>query len=453
MKDVFYFLPLYLNERTDYGFEHNLECQILGDYSQPDIPELNAVSQFVQLDTCNNSQSHFANLDADFMTLDNQDELQVTDFYSLCDYQDLDQKLDNLPRQIYLERLLELSQNSEEFIISYRSYLANSIQQSAQSSQPDTQADTRKLVTRRTTSNSKSIFKYASDCYILYMYIQGENVKIDDLFTKDKGTQNRTKVNTSNMSAEITVPKSSLVDLRSTLQTLIQRVHDLESKHTKCEETIQSLNKSVSELKAQNSSLRYSIDKLKAEADSHATSCDSFRKTTKTQLKSLEGLDFTENQVNQNKLNNEINRLSKLCSSLQKQVSNKINAGSSYPDPPRQFSTQAIQVDMNSGLLHLNERKAPNRSDAHANPLVKSADIQVKQQQTALKPGTKSLVSTSRHQASHLTPKMKTREPQMSSSVLHTNEQHAITYMVLQNIQLTMEYKTFYDKKVFTLHT
>ena len=46
-----------------------------------------------------------------------------------------------------------------------------------------------------------------------------------------------------------------VVDLRSTLQILIQKVHDLESKHTKCEETIQLLNKSVSELKAQNSSL------------------------------------------------------------------------------------------------------------------------------------------------------------------------------------------------------
>ena len=69
------------------------------------------------------------------------------------------------------------------------------------------------------------------------------------------------------MSAEIAVPKSLLVDLRSTLQTLIQKVRDLESKHNKCEETIQSLNKSVSELKAQNSSLRSCIDKLKAEAD------------------------------------------------------------------------------------------------------------------------------------------------------------------------------------------
>ena len=115
-----------------------------------------------------------------------------------------------------------------------------------------------------------------------------------------------------------------------------------------------SFYKSVSELKEQNSSLRSCTDKFKAEADSRATSCGSFRKTTKTQVKSLEGLDFTENQVNQNKLNNEINRLSKLCSILQKQVSNKINAGPSHPDPPRQFSTQAIQVDTNSGLLHLN---------------------------------------------------------------------------------------------------
>ena len=132
----------------------SLAEKILGDYSQPDIPELNAVSKFVQLDTCNNSQSHFSNLDADITTLDDQDELQVTDFYSLCDYQDLDQKLDNFPRQIYLERELELSQNSEEFVINYRSYLANSIQQCVQSSQPDTKVDTRKLVTRHTSSNS-----------------------------------------------------------------------------------------------------------------------------------------------------------------------------------------------------------------------------------------------------------------------------------------------------------
>ena len=52
------------------------------------------------------------------------------------------------------------------------------------------------------------------------MNIQVENVKIDDLFT---GTQNRTYVNTSNMLAEIAVPKSLLVDLRSILQTLIRK--------------------------------------------------------------------------------------------------------------------------------------------------------------------------------------------------------------------------------------
>ena len=40
----------------------SLAEKILGDYPQPDIPELNAVSQFLQLDTCNNSQSHFTNL-------------------------------------------------------------------------------------------------------------------------------------------------------------------------------------------------------------------------------------------------------------------------------------------------------------------------------------------------------------------------------------------------------
>ena len=150
-------------------------------------------------------------------------------------------------------------------------------------------------------------------------------------------------------------------------------------------------------------------------------------------------------RVNQNKLNNEINRLSKLCSSLQKQVSNKINAGSSHPDPPRQFSTQAIQVDTNSGLLHLNERKAPNRSDAHANPLVTSADIQVKQLQTTDRPKTRDKITNINKPTSSDT--WRQGNTRCLSSVLHTNEQHVITYMVLQNIQLTLEYTLFTTKR------
>ena len=52
----------------------SLAEKILGDYPQPDIPELNAESEFVHLDTGNNIQSHLTDLDADIRTLDDQDD-------------------------------------------------------------------------------------------------------------------------------------------------------------------------------------------------------------------------------------------------------------------------------------------------------------------------------------------------------------------------------------------
>lgn len=63
---------------------------------------------------------------------------------------------------------------------------------------------------------------------------------------------------------------------------------------------MQNLGKTVSSLKSKNESLTSELEKLRNNLDKHSSGCETFRKTTKSQLKCLDGLDFTEYQVKNN---------------------------------------------------------------------------------------------------------------------------------------------------------
>lgn len=92
--------------------------------------------------------------------------------------------------------------------------------------------------------------------------------------------------------------------------------------------------------------------------------------------------------MKESKINYEINRQSKICANLQKQISNKNNKGSTRIDPPFQFPTVTVQVDEDNGPLHPNERKVVKRPATHANNLVKSADTHVNPPQMMDRPKT-----------------------------------------------------------------
>ncbi|CAG2233981.1 unnamed protein product [Mytilus edulis] len=89
----------------------------------------------------------------------------------------LDQELSDLPRDSYVLKLIELTHDSENTITWYRTILASR----AKSIQG---CPTGKLFTRKSTNRSSSTQKYAKDCYIIYMFINGDDSSIDDVFRK-----------------------------------------------------------------------------------------------------------------------------------------------------------------------------------------------------------------------------------------------------------------------------
>jgi hypothetical protein len=92
---------------------------------------------------------------------------------------------------------------------------------------------------------------------------------------------------------------------------------------------IQTLKNTITELQSQNQSLSNEIEKYKCEFTVHATGCETFRKNTQAHLKRLDGLDFTEYDVVNKKINSELARLSKVSVNLQKQITD-VKASKTY---------------------------------------------------------------------------------------------------------------------------
>lgn len=95
------------------------------------------------------------------------------------------------------------------------------------------------------------------------------------------------------------LPKTLVVELRSSIQSLLQKVTQLEKN---------------------NASHVQDSSKLKSSFKSHATGYEKFHKLTNTRLKSLQGLDYTEDL--------EVSKISNLCSGIQKQIGDLRNVNS-----------------------------------------------------------------------------------------------------------------------------
>ncbi|VDI33727.1 Hypothetical predicted protein [Mytilus galloprovincialis] len=103
---------------------------------------------------------------------------QIADFVPNQEFISLlDQELSDLPRDSYVLKLIELTHDSENTITWYRTILASR----AKSIQG---CPTGKLFTRKSTNRSSSTQKYAKDCYLIYMFINGDDSSIDDVFRK-----------------------------------------------------------------------------------------------------------------------------------------------------------------------------------------------------------------------------------------------------------------------------
>lgn len=230
------------------------------------------------------------------------DEHECPNTIDAIDVHTLDTQLQNLPKEIYISKLLDICSNDENLICWYRNALC-----SRAKSQPDCPSG--KLLTRKTTSVGSSITKYAKDCFILYMFLQGEKSCINDIFGKNKNTPIVAEIN-----------KVNAIELRTTIQSLIERISNLESMVNSKDKTINSLTSDLQSLQSQFEQLQSDHERLHAESTAKFTKYDSFQKLSSDIFKRME-TDHQDCQSYKSKTNDELKRLSKVSINFQKQLS------------------------------------------------------------------------------------------------------------------------------------
>lgn len=104
------------------------------------------------------------------------------------------------------------------------------------------------------------------------------------------------------------------------IQSLTQRVTELEEALDSKNKTIASLNKQVQDLRSEHDQLKINHESFRDEATSRFSRYDANHKLTSDMFKRVES-DFTEFRNVQSKTNDEIKRLARVSSTCQKQIS------------------------------------------------------------------------------------------------------------------------------------
>lgn len=94
--------------------------------------------------------------------------------------------------------------------------------------------------------------------------------------------------------------------MQSNIQILLERVFKLEDSLSKSVKCTKDLERSVADLKNKNRLLQTENEQLREKFNTHASSCETARKNTNSIIKRLEGLDYTEYQVNYEKSTNDL---------------------------------------------------------------------------------------------------------------------------------------------------
>ena len=175
----------------------------------------------------------------------NPAEQTISESQPICNQEffcKLDEILVNLPRDLYVEQLVEQTNNCEETIAMYRSILAKKARMSEK-------CPNGPLYTRRTTKLETSSKRYANDCYALQSFIDNDDPKVlSEIIVKKRtiiksepAEQNTPVIGLSSLKIEIAELKSEILELKST-------VYAFKSEQTKDKAKITALEKCVSEL-------------------------------------------------------------------------------------------------------------------------------------------------------------------------------------------------------------
>ncbi|CAG2232272.1 unnamed protein product [Mytilus edulis] len=297
-------------------------------------------SQIVQILTEINtpSRSYVNNNDAIDEYSETQNS-QIADFVPNQEFISLlDQELSDLPRDSYVLKLIELTHDSENTITWYRTILASR----AKSIQG---CPTGKLFTRKSTNRSSSTQKYAKDCYLIYMFINGDDSSIDDVFRK-------VDHNSISDQSKTVTHDCNIIEMRVTVQTLLERVVLLEKNEIENKRIIKNIKTENDKLKTELSSTNERLNQHLINCERKFTQYDANHKLINQQSKAIGEFDFNSYTAkNVKRFDSELERHSKLSVSLQKNISElKWNSKQSYaskvtpPGTPDSPHTTGIQI-------------------------------------------------------------------------------------------------------------
>lgn len=218
----------------------------------------------------------------------------------------LDNNLNDLPMDTYISKLIDYSNNCENTVTWYRTILASR----AKSYEGCPQG---KLVTRKSTHKSASIHKHARDCYLLYMFMNGDNTCINEVFRKDD-----LKASTSETPSQY--DKSISIDTRVTLQSALQRLCALENSEKENKKRIHSLQNENEKIKIELASVKDELKQHGDLRDRKHTQYDASIKLLNQQSKSVGDFSVDSYRATVTKIEHEIQRHNKLFVNVQKNI-------------------------------------------------------------------------------------------------------------------------------------
>lgn len=242
---------------------------ILLSPSQPNGPEALFVAEKIDNDTVNNADNttnytdltnvpllpsevtnacNFENSFNDFYLSEsyaNYNDDETIDSQPKCNqeyYTILDEILCNLPKVLYINKLVQLCHDNDDDVRLYRSIIHKRAQEI-----PNCPSGT--LIHRRTTENERSCTKYARDCYLLQQFINNRDPKyLTDVFTKPK-LQQKSKnsvIYENNQSAAL---QAEMANVLSKTNLLSHSVDELNKSRTSDHEVINKLTNDLKEIK------------------------------------------------------------------------------------------------------------------------------------------------------------------------------------------------------------
>ncbi|KAK3087070.1 hypothetical protein FSP39_001227 [Pinctada imbricata] len=263
----------------------------------------------------------------------------------------LDSELCNIPRELYLHKLLQSSMNNESALFWYRNVLCSR----AKSMEGCPQGN---LINRKSTKKSTSAEKIARDCYIINSFICGDKSGIDEVFDKSKVNE---------------TPRVSQVELRVLTQSLLERVTSLEKARKEDEKVICDLRKEISSLKTQIKSMDENHEKNRNDTESRLVHQESFKKLMSDRVKDIEGLDHASYEQWVQKTEIELKRLSQVCLNNQRRIT-ELGIKKSYSSivaSPSQVVNTATTIDHDGS--ELNNMSVSRIDDRERSPLVNSS--------------------------------------------------------------------------------